>query len=76
MRAGAGAEFELLGMGTGVVNGRVAVRDAWHALWAGLRALGIASKEDLAEWHGRKGYGSVALNTYLHVHVQVGLLSH
>ena len=74
-RASTGAHFQLLGLTADSVEGPIAVCDAWYALRAGFRALGIESKEGLVEWHRRQGYGPLALNAYLQAHVQVRLLA-
>ena len=73
-RAAAGSQVSIRGFNAEAVDGPVAVHDAWLALRAGLRAMGIESRAGLAEWHSREGFGDVAVSAHLHAHVQVRIL--
>eukprot|EP00973_Karenia_brevis_P009093 1231916-Karenia_brevis.AAC.1 len=58
-----------------MLDGPAAVVEAWHALRAGMRAMGISSKSGLVEWHSNMGYGTLANNAYLQASAQVHLLA-
>eukprot|EP00973_Karenia_brevis_P086789 12035608-Karenia_brevis.AAC.1 len=73
-RAASGSWILLPGLRDAAMPGPAAVREAWLALREGMRALGIASKSDLADWHRRSGYGTVACSSYLQAPVQMHLL--
>eukprot|EP00973_Karenia_brevis_P074928 10411661-Karenia_brevis.AAC.1 len=73
-RAAVGCLVTVPAIASAPLNGPDAVAEAWSALKAGLRTLGISSKDDMTGWLVRNGHGSVPPGRYLSALAQMALI--
>eukprot|EP00973_Karenia_brevis_P092261 12411539-Karenia_brevis.AAC.1 len=73
-RAAHGCQLVVHAIGNEAIAGPTAVHEAWSALRAGMRSLGIGSRHALVNWLAQNGYGRVVPGGYLAAMAQVALI--